>query len=345
MLSTVGCNTSTRNSEQNKTQNKQVKIVEKENTKKNLVDFKGERGNTQGNLFYSGIAATKGDWIYYFFKDKLYKIKTDGTQKTLLLNKDGYYLNIVNDWIYYVQESSDIYRVKTDGTENTLILHDDLNIGKMDVIGNYIRYLHKNQEHRTQFLLQRNNLDGTGKVVFEFPYDVREFVTDNEWMYIRDYKRDDKGDYSLSDTKQVIYKTKEDGSSRTRISGLKDYLKILIEGDYMYYLYYEEDEQSIYKYLYREKTDGTNKQKLCDDELVYDKFVNISNGWIYYQNASDDDKIYKIKLDGTQRTKVCDEDCGLYLLVVGDWIIYDDSDFKGLYMIRTDGTQRQEITE
>lgn len=57
--------------------------------------------------------------------------------------------------------------------------------------------------------------------------------------------------------------------------------------------------------LYKMKTDGTNKTKVCDDVASY---INVKSGWIYYFNESDMNdiyyggKLYKIKIDGTERT-------------------------------------------
>lgn len=66
-----------------------------------------------------------GGWIYYLSDEeepKLYKIKTDGTEKTYLNAGGTVLINIAEDWIYYLSQSDGrLYRVKIDGTENQIV--------------------------------------------------------------------------------------------------------------------------------------------------------------------------------------------------------------------------------
>lgn len=62
-----------------------------------------------------------GDWIY--FNDSrtlnIYKIKTDGSEKTqLTFDNKAYFINIVGDWIYYIDSvpARELNRVKVDGS-------------------------------------------------------------------------------------------------------------------------------------------------------------------------------------------------------------------------------------
>jgi len=62
-------------------------------------------GNTSGNIANWGFVAQQGEWIYYCNSDeKLYKVKTDGSSKTLIPISDDEprYINVVNDWIFYL---------------------------------------------------------------------------------------------------------------------------------------------------------------------------------------------------------------------------------------------------
>lgn len=64
------------------------------------------------------------------------------------------------------------------------------------------------------------------------------------------------------------------------------------QGDWIYY-----DNDGLYKI----KTEGTEKIKICDDVARY---INAAGNWIYYCNDADMDKLYKIKTDGTGRSRV-----------------------------------------
>ena len=92
-----------------------------------------ERGNTVGNIVNGGNVAQKGEWLYYrntSYKYKLYKIRTDGSDKTKLNDDDSKYINVVGDWVYYSncnwsEEKTryrynnyfyTLYKIRTDGT-------------------------------------------------------------------------------------------------------------------------------------------------------------------------------------------------------------------------------------
>ena len=73
-------------------------------------------------------------------------------------------------------------------------------------------------------------------------------------------------------------------------------------------------------------------------------FVAESNGWIYYSNSTDNDKLYKSTENQDKIVKIGD-DIPLYINVLGDWIYYSNlSDEGKLYKIKIDGTQRTKLT-
>ena len=70
------------------------------------------------------------DWIYFrSWKDAndvnaIYKIRTDGTQRTRLTDYDNYFhVSVVGDWVYYRlgDGDADTYKMRTDGTQNQFI--------------------------------------------------------------------------------------------------------------------------------------------------------------------------------------------------------------------------------
>jgi hypothetical protein len=94
--------------------------------------------------------------------------------------------------------------------------------------------------------------------------------------------------------------------------------------------------------IYRVNVDGSDKIRICDDEICDFKIVD---DWIFYGNQSDDSAIYKIKIDGSEKTKVNSE-ISQYIIVCGDWIYYQNvtDDFKP-YKIRLDGSERTKISD
>jgi hypothetical protein len=57
-----------------------------------------------------------GDWIYYC-RLGTYKVKTDGTEDTKIIDDESDYLNVVGEWIFYRNIADEkIYRIKINGT-------------------------------------------------------------------------------------------------------------------------------------------------------------------------------------------------------------------------------------
>ncbi len=73
-------------------------------------------GNTTENVVNDGLVARKGDWIYYrnYDSDKrIFKIRTDGSDK-VRVNNDGFRaINVIDEWVYYQNDDVDGYLYKT----------------------------------------------------------------------------------------------------------------------------------------------------------------------------------------------------------------------------------------
>lgn len=74
------------------------------------------------------------------------------------------------------------------------------------------------------------------------------------------------------------------------------------------------------------------------------QYINISNGWVYYSNYTDGGKLYKVKEDGSGRTKVVD-DKAAYVTISGNDIYYSNhTDGGKLYRIKTDSSDVKKLT-
>lgn len=74
------------------------------------------------NLARNGAMDQQGDWIYYVNPNNytLEKVRKDGTGITPIYDgsrTDIYGLNVIGDWIYYIEIHDGIYRIRTDGTK------------------------------------------------------------------------------------------------------------------------------------------------------------------------------------------------------------------------------------
>ena len=97
--------------------------------------------------------------------------------------------------------------------------------------------------------------------------------------------------------------------------------------------------------LFRMNHDGSGIVKLNDDVARY---INISDGWIYYQKCNGDPGMYKVRTDGSQRTRITD---GYFenIIIYDDWIYYIDResplDMGEIYRMSLDGASVSIVTD
>lgn len=81
-------------------------------------------GNTPGNLLNGGLLADKGGFVYYADAtngNQLTKADwTLGTKQVLSTDK-ATYINVMGNWIYYINTACDLTRIKTDGTQREVL--------------------------------------------------------------------------------------------------------------------------------------------------------------------------------------------------------------------------------
>lgn len=311
---------------------------------KNIIKYAS--GNTPGGILNDGKFTVQGEWVYSGQKDGLYKWKLDGTNKSKII--DGEYIiqvNVIGDWAYYLDSATmEFCKVKTDGTFKSSICPGGFST---NVVGDWIYYcapeggsFTDNMELRP-FKMYKVKTDGTGKTeVCEDelgPYYVTPFIyVDGDWIYYNnasdDYnlykiKTDGTGRTKCFDGKLYnenivggfiyyrngsdngkLYKMKLDGSGKIKLSD-DDASRINVSGDWIYYLKAlgESNYATVFN-IYRIKTDGTGRTKVCGDQLLSDfdgnsPTINVAGDWVYYINWDDTQGTlnYRIKTDGTQK--------------------------------------------
>lgn len=80
---------------------------------------------------------------------------------------------------------------------------------------------------------------------------------------------------------------------------------------------------------------------LGDDKAQY---INLVDGYLYYVNGSDNNRIYRIKTDGSDRRLLVSDACGM-LHAAGDRLFYQSrTEGGGLYSAALDGSGKKRIT-
>ncbi len=315
------------------------------NTKSNLTEeaqSHNKFGNSAGNLNNGGIAAIQGDWIY-FANDtdgySIYKIHVDGSGQTKLNDDNSSYINVSGDWIYYsVSEGprktggmiepewkSNIYKIRIDGTSRTKV-NEDVSMG-LTVVDDWIYYrrLFYNESGSLDADFYKIRTDGSQrtKLTDDSVYCIN---VAGDWIYYTD----------MSDNHRA-YKVRTDGSDRTQLTFDGDAIfSLMMVDDWLYY-----SSMSRAETLIKMSTDGSHRSSF--DGIGHAYGLNYSNGWFYFYNWDDHNKLYKVRLDNSEITLVCDDSVFL-INIVGDWIYYaNSSEDKKFYRVRTDGSERQPV--
>lgn len=99
-------------------------------------------GNTSGNLANGGQVAYSNGTVYYYdsVKNGLYKMNADASSQEFISADYCQSLNIVEDWIYYIAKEK-IVKIKPDGTNRTVLNCTDRALECMVIANGYLYYL------------------------------------------------------------------------------------------------------------------------------------------------------------------------------------------------------------
>lgn len=298
------------------------------NKEKNTTPV-NERGNTPGNLINGGMLAQQGDWIYFVFERKLYKIKTDGTGDTLITDSASYDVHVIGDWIFFSGGTSlnGVYKCKTDGTEKTKLV-DGLTIN-VRIVGDWIYWTDQSKG------IYKCKIDGTEKATLVDNVQANNLNIVDDWVYYVTSSKNFEDDFKLC-------RVKTDGTNNTRVINDRIAWVNIVNGQ----IYYENqwDKYNIYK----SNLDGSNKTKISSDGK-YKSSVNVIGEWIFYTTTdyskTPDGKLipeiylHKIKSDGTGYMKLNSEQASTFIWVSGDWVYFYEEGH--LSRINFDGTNKQ----
>lgn len=270
----------------------------------NVKDYikKGTFGSLGENIVNGGYVVKQGDWIYYCQYDPtatypmapddsaIYKMKSDGTSKSRLVTVNARSLNIEGEWLYYINSTDyKIYAIKTDGSGKHLVSNIEV-LNNMIIVGDWI-YVNPYSGG-----ILKISFDGS-----QYTYlwaDSREFVSLGGVIY---YNRPGDNDSIWSE---------DSNSNNMKLNDEPSY-NVNVYRDRVYYNDAQGNICSI-------STSGGDKKTIVSDKV---QSMIIDEGWIYYDNINDGDKLYKIRVDGTGRVKVSDMSIGRFN-IIGNQIFY-----------------------
>ena len=287
------------------------------------LDPSTENSNTNSlaNIANGGLVCSKGEWIFISYPGKklgIYKIGPDEIQALKLTSDEAWFINIVDNWIYYCNSSDNecIYRINVDGSGRKKVIDD--RCWYLNVYRDWMYYL----SEADNYSIYKAKIDGSEriKLVSDQAHNLTLY---KGFLY-----------YCNKSDKNRLYRINTEGKEKVKISN-DEASCFSIDNEYIYFCS-KSDNMRIYK------TDiSTLKtERICSDVSAN---INIHNNWIYYCNKSDMSKLYRIRCDGSQKEKLNDDysDC---INIVGDWIYYCNKyDESQIYKIQTNGRNKSKI--
>lgn len=232
---------------------------------------------------YDDLIGIDNDWIYYIDHGQeesrdgcIFKIKADGSEKTLVLDKPILGADMDDDYIYY-QLDMKLYRCNKDGSNDTII---DEEYGfktnyDLKVDGDLVYYVEcHNESGDYKSNLFRIRKDGTEKQLVTSECSSL-LAANNGWVYYVSQG---------SDSSKTMYQVKSDGTGTEKIGDIKGKAlnkgeNLIVNGDYLYYI-------NPSNYLYKKKVGSNIKPVLVygDKDNKAMSIAGIENGYIYFFN-------------------------------------------------------------
>lgn len=318
-----------------------------------LTNIGGQYTNPIGNMTVEAKAISmepmvrEGNWLYK--SGKLSKVHTDGTNKSYLGQNYGSIIDVVDGWVYYVDQSigqpisRGIYKIKNN--EVVRVTNDNYIIDAVFYKGAIYYALGPKMadNYIVKSGLYKVDIDGKNKVQLS-DQQVNNINIDKDCIYY-------SGESSVTEGNRIsienpgIFKMNTDGTSRIKIYD-KSAQFLKVSEDNIYFSNSGDEDK-----LYKISTDGRNIKKLNDDNS-WD--IKVNDNWIYYTNNPYDGhiarilpldqtrgNIYKITIDGKNRTKLNSEASRLVEVLDG-WIYYGNWSDK-LYKIKLDGSNKSVV--
>lgn len=211
---------------------KYIYCLEKDEEKNqyNLVKMKTNGDKKEiiaKNIDYAPITATE-DRVYYFKDGSFYRIKTNGSDRQKLSDKDISYYEISGKMIYYIYEnegSSYIAKMKLNGEKNVRIgKMDDSSYIALHVKGNKVYYVMYDSEQRYKLYKMKTNGEKEERL-YTFSNPIENINMQDDTVY-----------YVLKDGSDKISKINYKAGDKETIKKLDEVEAIGISGKWVFYV-------------------------------------------------------------------------------------------------------------
>ena len=310
-------------------------------------------GNTPANIcntadaiqYIPGLFTQDENYVYYSFtgddgKSALYKTDFDFKKKMLISNISCGSLNVLNNWIYYVNadDNSTVYKMDTDGQNNGKI-SDMQFVKNLMVISNKLYFISENEETDGIYVMDTdgNNLNQlTDLCVF------RMYIHDNVIYFVGRPER------QFGSEPYGIYKMNTDGTGQTFLlsAGHATISNLVIYNDYIYY-------GEMNDYVSKISVDGGEPEDVTAGIVEGEMgglwgTINICNNTIYYSILHPyEGGIHSLNLDTNENKKLTPFPGKLanniYIINNQIYFCQSENDITNYYRMNLDGSNLKKL--
>lgn len=221
------------------------------------------------------------DWVYYSDRadnSHLYRMKADGTEKSLVISETVYACTIAEHAMYYTTLAG-LFRSDLDGATQTQLQTEG---GVPTIVGDWVYYAEDKQS------LSRIKTDGSMNQQLLSDYEDY-YLNEESIYYIMLTETKDESLFTLA-----LNQMKDADIESTEILVVEDVVTAQLDGGYLYYQL-GKGEGRLEKGLYRVNLDGSGTERVND--ITIWQLDHILGDWMYILQYSGEH--YRIKLDGS----------------------------------------------
>jgi hypothetical protein len=260
-------------------------------------------GNTNGNIANFGYRVKVKDGVVFAnSRDhlRIYRSKNDGSEIRKISSRSGVYLNVFEDWVYFMSLDDDyrIVRLRTDGSDEAFVSQNTVYpYGGMIIIDGWVYYVNNDDGNR----IFKMSMDGSINERFIDVSAIKLNASDEGLVFIS--VKDEGNQLMISDYKSGEMKVLADNVGQLT----------LVVQDWVYF-----NKASDQDKLYRVKVDGSDEVKINDIRAFA---LNENNGRLYFSDWDHDYRLSSAKLDGTD-IQIINDDMSTDLLFMDGWLYY-----------------------
>lgn len=267
----------------------------------------GDTGNTTGNLYNEGLFCEYEGYVYFANpqdENSIYRMKADGTEVEKLHSDSASYIQVMNDYIYYIRRNPISEDTVLHGTlyglcrleideDTTEVLYNGI-VETMVICGNYIYFTSYDDTN----LIQLKSIKVDGEELTE--------VSDLDYMPIA-VAGNTYYFPNVEDNHNLMY-VKAGSTSISTSSEGNFYMPSFTKG-FIYYIDLDNDMKLTRVSL------KTNEAEVLDEGRCINYNVSEENDIIYYQLENDDDhRLSCMKMDGSHKKTVAEGNfCNIHI--------------------------------